>query len=99
MLREFAALFRAIVCRPAKAPLAARATRRAVTPARRRAPLFSAAAILLGGAMLFGCGIKGPLRPPPTAASAPAAAPAAPAAAAAPAEAPAAIDPAAKPKP
>jgi len=99
MLREFAALFRAIVCRSATAPLAAPDTRRAVTPPRRRAPVFRASVFLLSGTLLCGCGIKGPLRPPPPAASAPAAAPAAPAAVPAPAEAPAAIDPAAKPKP
>jgi len=98
MLREIAAPFRAIVCRPAAMPFAAAADG-AVTPPRRMASVLRASAILLSGALLCGCGIKGPLRPPPPGTAAPAAAPADPAGAPAPSASPAAIDPAAKPKP
>jgi len=95
MLREFAAPFRAIDCRPATNPSAA--ADRAVAPPRRRALAFRASAAVLCGALLCGCGIKGPLRLLPPAA--PAAAPADPVSSPASSESPAVTDPAAKPKP
>jgi predicted small lipoprotein YifL len=99
MLREFAAPFRAMVCRPAPTPFAAAGTDRAVAPQRRMARVGGALAMVLSGALLCGCGIKGPLRPLPTATAAPAVAPADPAAAPAPSASPAVVDPPAKPKP
>jgi len=95
MLREIAAPFRAIDCRPATTPSAA--PDRAAAAARRPGPALRATSLLLCGALLCGCGIKGPLRlaPPP----APAAAPADPAPAPASADSPAVTAPAAKAKP
>ena len=100
MLREIAAPFRAIVPRPTTTPVAATNANRAAREWRRMAPASpSALALLLAATLLCGCGIKGPLRPPPPAAVPPAATPADAGAAPAPSETPSSVDPSAKSKP